>query len=71
MQVLRKIVNRNEIKFLSIPKEFGDKEELIILPYEQGKTPPAESEAMVRLPEKTGFAVKILAGAQEDVWNDV
>jgi hypothetical protein len=71
MQVLRKIVKRESIKSIFIPEEFGDKVELIVLSLEQGKTLAADSEAVMKLQEKTGFAMNVLASEKEDVWNDI
>lgn len=71
MQVLRKIVKRESIKSISVPEEFGDMVEVIVLPIEQEKTSSTDSESIMRLQEKTGFAMNVLADEKEDVWNEL
>lgn len=71
MQVVRKIVKRESIKSIFVPKEFGDRVEIIVLPLKREKTLSADSEAIIKLQEKTGFAMNVLADEKEDVWNEL
>ena len=71
IQVVRKIVKRENIKSISIPEDFGDMVEVIVLPIAQEKTLSADSESIMRLQEKTGFAMNVLADEKEDVWNEL
>ncbi|MBN1548306.1 MAG: hypothetical protein JW902_16775 [Syntrophaceae bacterium] len=45
--------------------------EVIVLPIEQEKTSSTDSESIMRLQEKTGFAMNVLADEKEDVWNEL
>ena len=71
MQVVRKIVKRESIKSIFVPEEFGDRVEIIVLPLKREKTFSADSEAIIKLQEKTGFAMNVLADEKEDVWNEL
>ncbi|MFV9645952.1 MAG: hypothetical protein ACNYWU_09035 [Desulfobacterales bacterium] len=71
MQVVRKIVKRESIKSIFVPEEFGDRVEIIVLPLKREKTLSADSEAIIKLQEKTGFAMNVLADEKEDVWNEL
>ena len=71
MQVIRKIVDRRNVKSVFVPEEFGDRVEIIILPMKQEKTLSAGSEAIIKLQEKTGFAMNVLANEKEDIWNEL
>ena len=71
MQVVRKIVKRESIKSIFVPEEFGDMVEIIVLPLKREKTLSADSEAIIKLQEKTGVAMNVLADEKEDVWNEL
>lgn len=71
MQVIRKIVKRESIKSIYVPEEFGDRVEIIVLPLKREKTLSADSEAIIKLQEKTGFAMNVLSDEKEDVWNEL
>lgn len=71
MQVVRKVVDRKSIKSVFVPEEFGELVEIIVLLIKEEKTISAESEAMIKLQGKTGFATKIPADQKEDVWNEL
>ena len=71
MQVVRQIVERKNIKSIVVPEEFGDMVEVIVLPLKEEKQMSAESEAIIKLQEKTGFSAYVLADEKEDVWNDL
>ncbi len=71
MQVVRKIVKRKSIKSIFVPEEFGDRVEIIVFPLKRKKTLSADSEAIIKLQEKTGFVMNVLADEKEDVWNEL
>ena len=71
MQVIRQIVDRKSIKTVFVPEEFGDRVEVIVLSLKEEKTLSADSEATIKLQEKSGFATHVLADEKEDVWNDL
>jgi len=71
MQAIRKIVKRESIKSIFVPEEFGDRVEIIVLPLKREKTLSADSEAIIKLQEKTGFVMNVLSDEKEDVWNEL
>ncbi|RZB29778.1 MAG: hypothetical protein SRB1_02058 [Desulfobacteraceae bacterium Eth-SRB1] len=71
MQVVRKIVKRESIKSIFVPEKFGDRVEIIVLPLKREKILSTDSEAIMKLQEKTGFAMNVLADEKEDVWNEL
>lgn len=72
MQVIRRIIDRKDIQAIFVPEYFGDKVEIIVLPLEKkhGKI-SRESEYLMHLQEKSGFADQVLNNPDEDVWNDI
>ena len=70
-QFIRQIVDRKSIKSVFVPEEFGEMVEIIVLPIMKAKKTITESEAMMKLQEKTAFVNKVLADEKEDVWNDL
>ncbi len=72
MQIIRKIVDRKNIQAIAVPEEFGEKVEIIVLPLDtRKKYINRESEYLMQLQEDTGFAARVLADKNEDVWNDI
>ena len=72
MQAIRKVIDRKIIKTLNIPENYGDKVEIIILPYkEKKKIDFNESLEYMKLQEQSGFIQNILSQKSEDVWNEV
>lgn len=71
MQVIRKIVERANIKVISVPEEFGDTVEIIVLPVREARGISTDQEELMKLQEQTGFARTVLADKSEDVWNEV
>lgn len=70
MQVIRQIVKRENIKSVFVPEEFGDRVEIIVFPLKEEKI-SVESKTVIKLQEKVGFAVHVLADEKEDVWNEL
>ena len=71
MQVIRKIVERESIKVVSVPAEFGDTVEIIVLPVQEARGVSTDQKELMKLQEQTGFARTVLADKSEDVWNEV
>ena len=72
MQAIRKVIDRKIIKTLNIPENYGDKVEIIILPYKEKKRIDFnESLEYMKLQEQSGFIQNILSQKSEDVWNEV
>ena len=71
MQVIRKIVERANIKVVSVPAEFGDTVEIIVLPVKETRDISTDQEELMKLQEQTGFARTVLADKSEDVWNEI
>lgn len=70
-QAIRQVVKRETIKAVTVPKDFGDMVEIIVLPLEKKHTIPTESGQLMNMQERTGFARTVLADKAEDVWNEV
>ncbi|MCK5679634.1 hypothetical protein KAI46_02340 [bacterium] len=67
---IRKVVRRESIKAVTVPKDYGDMVELIVLSIEKG-TKLSESKEMMELQEQAGFVNAVLVDSAEDVWNDI
>jgi len=72
MQIIRQIVERESIRGVTVPEEFGAKVQIIILPLTKtDKDSDSDSEYLMKFQENTGFALQVLADPAEDVWNDI
>ena len=76
MRALRKIVTREIFKDFEVPKEFGEKFEMILLPidskeYFLSSSVTKEDQIFMKYQEENGFCKNILAQDSEDIWNDV
>ncbi len=76
MQVITRIETVDESGYihLQLEKLAGAKVRIIIENLDTGHAQtaiPAESLALAKMQEQTGFATHILGAAAEDVWNDV
>ena len=67
---IRKVVRRESIKAVTVPKDYGDMVELIVLSIEKG-IKLSESKEMMELQEQAGFVNAVLVDSAEDVWNDI
>ena len=72
MEVIKRIVSRNNFRTYNIPESFGEKAEVIILPYQEEKnlTDLNESFYLMKAQEQNG-SVSMLNEPEEDVWNDL
>lgn len=86
MNAIREIVTRDIFRDFDIPKEFGDRFEMILVPMsgniENEKFLAAtynavieenkkEDQIWMKYQEENGFSKNILAQESEDVWNDL
>ena len=87
MQAIKKIVSRENFKNFKIPKEFGERFEMILLPIKNGELKmeneeqyfynsviednKKEDQIWMKYQEENGFCKNVLADESEDVWNDV
>lgn len=72
MEVIKRIVSRNNFRIYNIPESFGEKAEVIILPYQEEKnlSDLNESFYMMKAQEQNG-SVSMLNEPEEDAWNDL
>jgi hypothetical protein len=73
MIAIRKIVNRDAFNSFEVPKEFGEKFEVIILPISENTLNNNQNNEnrCYKHQEENGFSQNILAQKSEDVWNDI
>lgn len=86
MQAIREIVSRNIFVNFDIPKEFGDRFEMILVPMDENisseqflattynavvKEDEKEDQIWMKYQSENGFSKNILAQESEDVWNDI
>lgn len=72
MNVLRKITTREEFPLIKIPKSFGEKFEVIILPVDkENNYQENESEIIMKVQEESGFLKELYNDPNEDIWNNV
>ncbi len=72
MEVIKRIVSRKNFRIYNIPESFGEKAEVIILPYQEEKnlTDHNESLYLMKAQEQNG-SVSMLNEPEEDAWNDL
>lgn len=72
MEVIKRIVYRKNFRIYNIPESFGEKAEVIILPYQEEKnlTDLNESFYLMKAQEQNG-SVSMLNEPEEDAWNDL
>lgn len=78
MQAIREIVNRDIFSGYDVPKELGDRFEMILVPLSHdmlGNSLVGDSgkngDLLMRYQSENGFSKNILAQESEDVWNDI
>ena len=72
METIKILVDRNKIALLfNIPKSYGEKVEVIILPAASSDDEAMNSQSaeMMRLQEKSGFVQSVLGNKVEDARN--
>lgn len=72
MEVIKRIVPRKNFRTYNIPESFGDRAEIIILPYQDSEIFPIENESLylMKAQEQSG-SVNMLNEPEEDAWNDL
>ena len=73
MDVIREIVSREIFNGYDVPKEFGDRFEMVLVPLNDlnAKYKTDKNVVLMKAQEENGFSKNVLAKASEDVWNDV
>ena len=72
MIALREIVTREIFTGFEVPKEFGDKFEMILVPINEPSLNEEEKkESLMKYQSENGFSKNILAQESEDIWNDI
>ena len=71
MQAIRVIqeVSQDGCLHVRVPAGLGKKFELIIVPLDEPEDDAAQE--YMKMQEKSGFAINVLASAEEDVWNEI
>ncbi len=71
MEVIKRIISRKQFKTYNIPDSFGEKAEIIILPYTTEKEAnEINSYDLAKLQAENGSA-NMLNEPEEDAWNDL
>jgi len=72
MEAIKRIVSRKNFKTYNIPDSFGEKAEVIILPFQEGKnlSDLNESFYLMKAQEQNG-SVSMFNEPEEDAWNDL
>jgi hypothetical protein len=86
MKAIREIVNRDIFTGYSVPKEFGNRFQMILVPIDDNEENEQflaatynsiveenekEDQIWMKYQEENGFSKNILAQESEDVWNDI
>ena len=72
VEAIKRIVARRNFGIYNIPDSFGEKAEVIILPYKSEENIPennSESYCLMKTQEQSG-SICILNGPEEDAWNE-
>ncbi|MFO7864969.1 MAG: hypothetical protein R6U85_13305 [Salinivirgaceae bacterium] len=72
MEVIKRIVPRKNFRAYNIPDSFGEKAEIIILPYQDNENLTAVNESLylMKAQEQSGF-VNMLNEPEENAWNEL
>ncbi|MFA6195041.1 MAG: hypothetical protein WC656_00185 [Sulfurimonas sp.] len=74
MQAIREIGTRDMSINFEIPKEFGDRFEMILIPTIELDTENDimyKDKIMMQYQSENGFSKNVLAAKSEDIWNDI
>ncbi len=69
MEAIKRIIKRKNFALYNIPNSFGEKAEIIIIPFSKEET-NSESYALLKAQENNG-SVDILNQPEEDAWNEL
>jgi len=73
MEVIKRIVTRKNFGIYNIPDSFGEKAEVIIIPYkseENAQEDNSESYYLMKAQEQSG-SISMLNEPEEDAWNEL
>ncbi|HEY5590038.1 MAG TPA: hypothetical protein VIK55_03375 [Paludibacter sp.] len=73
MEVIKRIVTRKNFRIYNIPDSFGEKAEVIILPYKREENTTennSESYYLMKAQEQSG-SISMLNEPEEDAWNEL
>jgi len=72
MEVIKRIVSRKSFSIYNIPESFGERAEIIILPYQDSEILSTENESfyLMKAQEQNG-TVNMLNEPEEDAWNEL
>lgn len=72
MEVIKRIVSRKSFREYNIPDSFGNKAEIIILPYHNSANLAAEGESIyfMKVQEQNGSVI-MLNDPEEDAWDEI
>lgn len=72
MEVIKRIITRKSFSIYNIPESFGERAEIIILPYQDSEKFSTENESLylMKAQEQNG-TVNMLNEPEEDAWNEL
>lgn len=73
MQVIKRIISKENFRTYNIPESFGERAEVIILPYtEEQNITEDKSESYYRMKaQETNGTVNLLNEPEEDAWDEL
>lgn len=73
MQVIKRIISKENFRTYNIPDSFGDRAEIIILPYtEEQNITEDKSESYYRMKaQETNGTINLLNEPEEDAWDEL
>jgi len=73
MQVIKRIISKENFRTYNIPDSFGERAEIIILPYtEEQNITEEKSESYYRMKaQETNGTVNLLNEPEEDAWDEL
>ena len=70
MQAIRDLIDTEKLKhIMNIPETFGDKVEVIVLPF--NKDEKSESYYLMKMQQHSGYIQALLNDPDEEVWDDL
>ncbi len=72
LQIIKRIISQENFPDYNIPDSFGDKAEVIIIPYIEGEIDMENNESfyLMKAQERNGSA-NMLNEPEEEAWNEV
>ena len=70
MQAIRDLIDTEKLKhIMNIPESFGDKVEVIVLPFNTAEK--SESYYLMKMQQHSGYIQALLNDQDEDIWDDL